>query len=74
MTRDQNGRLALSWREIGSAFFAMLAAATIPVSAAMVVMYGDVREIKSNLKYHGDELERHDRRITVIENRDRIEQ
>lgn len=52
----------------------MLMAATIPVVTAMVIMYGDVREIRSEMRYHGDELDRHDRRITVIENRDRIEQ
>jgi len=33
----------------------------------MIVMYGDVREIKSNMRYQGEEIGRHDQRLTRLE-------
>jgi hypothetical protein len=67
MARGDDGRINIGWRELAGAFVSMLTAASVPVAIAMVVMYGDVREIKSNIKYQGQEIGRLDQRLIRIE-------
>lgn len=71
MTRDQEtGKLNFQWKDLAGVFTAMLVAATVPVVGAMVVMYGDVREIKTNIGTLKDND--HDQRVTLRDHDQRI--
>lgn len=80
MVRGDDGKLHIGWKELAGLFLGAVAAATVPVATAMIVMYGDVREIKTNistLKENDKEqhvtLRDHDQRLGKLE-RGRVEQ
>lgn len=74
MVRSDDGRVNIGWQDIAKVFIAMVMAASVPTVVAMIVMYGDVREIKLSLHYQGDELQRLDKRLTRVETKGGIEQ
>ena len=75
MMRDsETGKLNVGWKEVAGLFLGAVAAATVPVATATVVMYGDVREIKTNIGMLKDNdvdqrvtLRDHDHRISKLE-------
>lgn len=80
MTRGDDGKLRFGWDEIGKFFLSNLGSSALSILAAMAYMYGDVREIKTNistLKDNDNEqrvtLRDHDHRITTLEQA-RVEQ
>lgn len=67
MVRGEDGKINIGLPDIAKVFVSMVTAASIPTAVAMIVMYGDVREIKSNMRYQGEEIGRHDQRLTRLE-------
>lgn len=75
MVRDETtGKLNFQWKDLAVLFMGVTVAATIPVAGAMVVMYGDVREIKTSISTqketlgeHRETLREHGHRLSALE-------
>jgi len=81
MTIDKQGKFDLSYTALGKLVLAMAVGASVPVTTAMVVMYGDKRVMESTqasqavtLERHSEKLDKHESRITTLEARNAIEE
>lgn len=66
-SQPESPAFSIHWKDLAKMFVGMVVAATIPVTGAMLRMWGDMIEIKAGVTSHGETLRDHGQRISTIE-------
>jgi hypothetical protein len=67
MKRDGSGNTRVVWGIAEKALGSVIAAALLSIAGGMLAMWGDVREIKTNLVHMSSQMTDHEVRIRQIE-------